>query len=229
MKTHNHAWDSLFPGLRAGAQEMGRRERRSCETRERLFRAAMNLFRDNGFHKTTVEDITDAADVGKGTFFNYFPSKEHVLGVLGEIQMAKYDRAVRIAHDQDARSALHWLFHALPAETGSSPDMVRSLMTVFMTSNEVREFLTNKLTLGRIKLGDTIRTAQHRGDIPSHHKPEELAFRFQQSAFGAMLLWTLQTPSPPLEKWLDQGFDFFWSAVMAPVASKNERSSRSRV
>lgn len=27
-----------------------------------------------GRHATTVKDITDAADVGKGTFFNYFPS-----------------------------------------------------------------------------------------------------------------------------------------------------------
>src|SRR5437899_3870437 len=60
----------------------GRRERRRTETRERIFRAAMQLFAQHGFFSTTVEDITEAADVGKGTFFNYFPSKEHVLTVL---------------------------------------------------------------------------------------------------------------------------------------------------
>ena len=199
---------------------MGRRERRSHETRERLFRAAMNLFRDNGFHKTTVEDITKAADVGKGTFFNYFPSKEHVMGVLAEIQMAKYDRALRMAQKQDARTALRWLFHALPAETASSPDMARSLMTVFMTSDEVRAFLTGGLKRGRIHLSDIFVSAQQRGDVPLHNKAKDMAFRFQQSVFGSMLLWTLQTPPPPLEKWLDQGFDFFWAAVMAPALTK---------
>jgi hypothetical protein len=56
-----------------------RRQRRSAETRERLFHAAVRLFAEKGFAETTVEDITNAADVGKGTFFNYFPSKEHIL------------------------------------------------------------------------------------------------------------------------------------------------------
>jgi hypothetical protein len=57
----------------------GRRERRTVETRESLFRAALDLFARKGFTETTVEDITEAADVGKGTFFNYFPSKDHIL------------------------------------------------------------------------------------------------------------------------------------------------------
>src|ERR1700704_2813542 len=98
-------WHSFFHGP-IKLEEMGRRERRSCETRERIFRAAMDLFRDHGFQKTTVEDITDAADVGKGTFFNYFPSKEHVLGVLGEIQLAKYEKALGIAREQTSRDGL---------------------------------------------------------------------------------------------------------------------------
>ncbi len=67
----------------------GRRERRSAETRERLFRAASDLFAKKGFSETTVEDITEAADVGKGTFFNYFPSKDHILLAFGEMQLAK--------------------------------------------------------------------------------------------------------------------------------------------
>ena len=52
----------------------GRRERRRLETRDRLYRAALELFGERGFLETTVEDITEAADVGKGTFFNYFPT-----------------------------------------------------------------------------------------------------------------------------------------------------------
>src|SRR5260221_2988928 len=66
-----------------------RRERQSLERRERLFRAAMELFARKGFAETTVEDITNAADLGKGTFFNYFPSKEHILLAFGEMQLAK--------------------------------------------------------------------------------------------------------------------------------------------
>ncbi len=214
-------WGSLFTTSTLVNGIMGRRERRTCETRERIFRAAMNLFRDHGFQKTTVENITEAADVGKGTFFNYFPTKEHVLGVLGEIQLDKYDHAMRMAQAGDAQSALHWLYRALPAEVASSPEMVRSLVTVFMTSEEVRTFLTAGLQRGRGKLGDIFQTAVQRAEIPAHHKPAALAFRFQQSTFGAMVLWTLQTPAPPMEEWLDAGFDFFWAAVTARPEAKN--------
>ena len=74
-----------------------RRERHRAETRERLFRAALQLFAERGYLETTVEDITDAADVGKGTFFNYFPTKEHVLATFGDERIAVIKRAAEEA------------------------------------------------------------------------------------------------------------------------------------
>ncbi len=74
-------------------QAMGRRQRRAAETRLRLFRCALQLIAERGFPNVTVEDITEAADVGKGTFFNYFESKDHVLGVMAEIQLGKVREA----------------------------------------------------------------------------------------------------------------------------------------
>lgn len=53
----------------------GRRERRKIETRQRLFRAAMELFQEKGFDATTIDEIAERADVAKGTVFNYFPQK----------------------------------------------------------------------------------------------------------------------------------------------------------
>ncbi len=61
---------------------LSRRERKKLETRQRLLEAALALFRGKGYTATTVEEITDRADVAKGTFFNYFPSKEALLGEL---------------------------------------------------------------------------------------------------------------------------------------------------
>ncbi|NNU46860.1 TetR family transcriptional regulator [Rhizobium sp. WYCCWR 11279] len=57
----------------------GRRERKRRQTRERIEQAAMTLFLQRGFDATTIEDITEAADVSKRSFFDYFPSKEEVV------------------------------------------------------------------------------------------------------------------------------------------------------
>ncbi|MHA1543753.1 MAG: TetR/AcrR family transcriptional regulator, partial [Alphaproteobacteria bacterium] len=45
---------------------------------ELLYRSALDLFESQGFDETNVQQICDKAQVAKGTFFNYFPSKDHV-------------------------------------------------------------------------------------------------------------------------------------------------------
>ncbi|MBB2755110.1 UNVERIFIED_ORG: AcrR family transcriptional regulator [Rhizobium aethiopicum] len=57
----------------------GRRQRKRRQTRERIEQAAMTLFLQRGFEATTIEDITEAADVSKRSFFDYFPSKDEVV------------------------------------------------------------------------------------------------------------------------------------------------------
>ena len=73
-----------------------RRERRRDELRERIFQAAIKLFIKQGFFNTTVEQITEVADVGKGTFFNYFESKEHLVLKLTEAQEAVLRKVVAL-------------------------------------------------------------------------------------------------------------------------------------
>lgn len=48
-------------------------------TRARLTEAAFALFEEQGFHETTVEDITARAGTGRTTFFRHFPAKEDVV------------------------------------------------------------------------------------------------------------------------------------------------------
>lgn len=60
----------------------GRVERKRAMTRERLVDTALALFAKQGIYVTTVEDITDAADVGKGTFYQHFPSKTAIIRYL---------------------------------------------------------------------------------------------------------------------------------------------------
>src|SRR6201998_1582963 len=107
---------------------MGRRERKAAETRLKLFRSALRLFAERGFPNVTVEDITEAADVGKGTFFNYFNSKDHVLSVMAEIQLVKVRAAMEAAEagKRSIRSVLHDLFFKVTEEPGRSPELARA-------------------------------------------------------------------------------------------------------
>jgi AcrR family transcriptional regulator len=59
--------------------ETGLRERKKARTRADLQRHALRLFRDRGYAATTVDDIAEAAEVSRSTFFRYFPRKEDVV------------------------------------------------------------------------------------------------------------------------------------------------------
>ena len=49
------------------------------ELRERVFRAALDLFRETGYESATIELVARRAGVAKGTVFNFFPSKGAIL------------------------------------------------------------------------------------------------------------------------------------------------------
>ena len=59
--------------------DLSRRERHKLELRGRMLEAASRLFSKHGFQATKVADICDRADVAHKTFFNHFPSKQHLL------------------------------------------------------------------------------------------------------------------------------------------------------
>ncbi len=58
------------------ASKESRAQRRRARSFENLVRAGLAVIAQRGLYETTVENITEAADVGKGTFYEHFLSKE---------------------------------------------------------------------------------------------------------------------------------------------------------
>jgi AcrR family transcriptional regulator len=209
---------SLVGAISAGPKArnigMGRRERRAAETRVRLFRCALKLFAKRGFPNVTVEDITEAADVGKGTFFNYFETKDHVLGVMAEIQLGKVREAASLALEgkKSIYSVLHRLVLRLAEEPGRSPSLARAMISSFLASEAVRGIIDHNMLEGRKAIAEIVAAGQARGEINRRLKKTKIAIQIQQMLMGTVLLWSLHG-EPELKAWLEDSFQHFWKAI----------------
>lgn len=195
----------------------GRRERKREETRQKIYRAAMRLFAERGFFETTTEQITEAADVGQGTFFNYFPTKQHVLMVLSEIQYRKSSAAVEqvLAGKESVQEILHRLIHEIVKEPGQSRALTRALFSAVLSSEFVRDKAAEMLGEGRKNLATMIAAGQQRGEIRRDRKAADLALACQRAITGTLLLWAMH-PGVNLKTWLDKAFQDFWAGAAAP-------------
>lgn len=59
--------------------EISRRERKKLQTKKTISEITLKLFYSKGLNETTVAEIMDEANLGTGTFYNYFESKEAIL------------------------------------------------------------------------------------------------------------------------------------------------------
>jgi AcrR family transcriptional regulator len=195
-----------------------RRDRRKLEIRERIVRAAVDLFSSRGFSHTTVEDITETADVGKGTFFNYFPSKEHVLGALAEIQISRLNEGLAAARTgKKTRDVLLDLSLVMPRLPGRSRLLTRSLMSGLAGSETVRTLILPGVMRGREVLAEVFRLGQERGEIRSDIEAADMAVMFQQTMFGAIVLWSVGSDGD-LPKIIEKNFPVIWEGVKGPNA-----------
>lgn len=191
-----------------------RRERRRAETRDRIIRAALRLFSERGVTATTVEDITKSADVGKGTFFNYFPSKEHILACLCQLQMGKIRKLVSKAiHSTDTLDGvLYRIALTVTEEFESSPALVQSILAPLFSSESARRQMTDDFESDRQVLAKLMEARQERGEIRDDLTPTDLALQFQRALFGTTVLWSLD-PSKPLPDCLKEMATVLWSGI----------------
>jgi AcrR family transcriptional regulator len=75
-----------------------RREAKKEATRQRIIEAGVQVFTERGIQAATVDEIAAAADVGKGTIYNYFETKEDiVVAFMVDIEKKIQREAMRLS------------------------------------------------------------------------------------------------------------------------------------
>jgi AcrR family transcriptional regulator len=221
---------SSTPRPSKAAPRAGRRERHRTETRDRLFRAALALFAERGFLETTVEDITEAADVGKGTFFNYFPTKEHILAEFGGQRTAAVERALQEARATEGPvlAVVRELVGDAAGQAHKSAALLRAIFAAHASCTSVREELVKRSHVGRRILTQIFLLAQERGEIRRDIPASDLARITQRIFMGVTMSWAIK-PESTLRKTSEEIWDLIQSSLVPGEAhTMRKRRRRSR-
>lgn len=196
-------------------QEAGRRERLRSETRLRIFEAAMKLFARHGFVETRVEQITRAADVAKGTFFNYFPSKEAIFAEMAQrLMLGLAARADRAQREDTVLPALQSLPDHIVAGPAQSPVLFRSLMGTVLLNRPLTSLFEEIAEAARQQIARILARGQELGEIRQDLSADELARSFQQYIWGTLVMWSL-LGSDDVRSRLALTVEIFWKGVAA--------------
>ena len=177
----------------------GLRERHMDRTRAAIVDAALALFREQGFTETTVDAIAERADVGRRTFFRYFPAKESVLfhDIDAQIQ-ATIDALAARPPDEPPFVALVTVLRESAGRFGADIDKRQLLAKV---AHECDNLLVHHRAVIMRRLEEEI-TAEvaRRAGVPADDLSVGAAVAAILAAYGsAIRRWILRGANEPLQ------------------------------
>jgi TetR/AcrR family transcriptional regulator, transcriptional repressor for nem operon len=168
---------------------------RQTGTRDHLLSTGLKLLHARGFHASGVQDITEAAQVPKGTFYTHFESKEQFgAEVLGRYWERRASQAVAILADE-SRSPLQRLkayFDGKTRDRAAGPFDAGCMIGNFSAelagdSRLVRDRLSSVFAAWTRLLSGCIREAQAAGELRAALDPDTIAAFLIDAFEGAVL------------------------------------------
>jgi AcrR family transcriptional regulator len=224
-------YETAVTAAKLSAAGSSRRDRRRTETRERLYEAAMHLLTERDFDAVTVEMITEAADVGKGTFFNYFANKEAVVGYRFEKQFQMLTATLQAELPESTElscpivsGAMHpiggpiWkrliaITHLGVDYDAHSKRLTRSLLALALTHDEIRAASQNvehrviEALEALVLAGQA--SGEFRADLPARAVVEYLTDVY----FTTLLGWAKTDGDEELHFLVERTFELAWSGL----------------
>ncbi len=180
-----------------------------------IYEQAMTLFVAHGFEAVTVQQITDACGIAKGTFFNYFARKEAVLQHYGHAQqallVAEWDTLAQYGSVQN--QIVHLLVLSLRRFAALGP-LMTTVLRVFMESAESIDRENVLIMNFAAQLAELIEAAKQAGTLHSRFEAHVIADAIVASYFYLGVSHTFEKQTlAELEARLLAQIALIWAAI----------------
>jgi AcrR family transcriptional regulator len=212
-------------GLNIVNPDLGRRERRKLEVRNRILEASFSLFEQKGIEATKVLEICERADVARKTFFNYFPSKRHLLREIAHASLFQLllDLEEVRKHSGSSEDRILFFFEKLADNADEAGPMHRELLTEFV--HVAHESGTEHEQARKLHAAFAAVIAEGRdaGDLSDQHSAETQTEMLMGAFYVLMFNWANLDAYPLRQRALATA-RFLADAMVIPGASATNPS-----
>ena len=186
---------------------MSLREKRKQEVRSRIVDSAIILFSKHGCEDVTVEEICEAAEVARKTFYNYYHNKQDLLNVLSdELLLKETFNRIDLAMERytTTKERLQFYFEEVAKNIKEASDLERELVlqSVFAISNNTEESGRKLFALNR-HFYSVFEEGQHLGDVSKEYSAGFLADMVVGAINGITLNWVYDKDYPVEQRVLE--------------------------
>ena len=171
---------------------MTNRQLAAAETRKKLLEAGKKLICKKGLSNTSIEEITDAAGVSKGTFYTYFNRKEDIVFELSRSMFGEIlDRAKAFEGGFIAKLCYYMVNFSGYIEQGSvklSQEWVKNVVNPDLVENE---FDRGKLPYDLSSVHELMVFGVEEGMLKREVPARQLAEILVDLLYGEMLCWNM--------------------------------------
>ena len=193
---------------------MARRDSRN--TRGRIINAAWELFYDQGYEDTTIEEIIERSGTSKGSFYHYFEGKDALLGSLSFLFDEKYaELKETIDPEMHAFEKLMYLNRELfrMIEDRVSMDLLARLISTQLVTHGEKHLLDHKRMYYRL-LRTIIAEGQAKGEIRAEFSVNDVVKTYALLERALMYDWCLCGGDYSLSQYAEKVLPYFLTGFL---------------
>ncbi len=188
---------------------MARKDSRN--TKGRIVSAAWELFYEQGYENTTIDEIVERSETSKGSFYHYFESKDALLSTLSYLFDNKYEELKKaIPAEMNSYDKLLYLNHELflMIENRISLDLLARLLSTQLVTAGEKHLLDHNRTYFRL-LRQYIIEGQNRGQIKTEFSVNEIMKAYAMYERAILYDWCLCNGEYSLYQYSDKMLPMF--------------------
>jgi len=197
-----------------------RRQQQRQETRQRVFEAAIEVFRRDGVSASRIDDIALLAQVSRGTFYFHFPTKADVLmALLKDAESLFVDALVALPQATPIEDVLKTTAIAMAEQWSKDPQLWVEVGVLALRNTTAGLSTGDEPSGVRRALGKHFAQAAHRGELSAMVPSQVLADFFLANAFAVAVSWSSKPSMPLVDALCASAHLFLHGAKQSPDAA----------